>query len=131
MLHGILGSPFVPNVDGAILFLEDVEEQPYRVDRMMSHLRLAGVLDAVANDEFLAQVRTTSDRHKRGVQAIVKQMVEKGDIYLGGYEGGSWRWLMGFAPRGSAREAGGTEVRSHAHFEIRVDFIAAGWGRVG
>src|SRR4030095_12913212 len=28
-----------------------------------------------------------SDRHKRGVQAIVKQMVEKGDIYLGGYEG--------------------------------------------
>jgi methionyl-tRNA synthetase len=38
----------------------------------------------VTNDDF---IRTTSDRHKRGVQAIVKQMVEKGDIYLGGYEG--------------------------------------------
>src|SRR5262245_30654728 len=46
-LTGILGSPFVPNFDGAILFLEDVEEQPYRVDRMMTSLRLAGVLEKV------------------------------------------------------------------------------------
>ncbi|MCK6551878.1 LD-carboxypeptidase [Myxococcota bacterium] len=37
---------FVP--DGAILLLEDVGEAPYRVDRMLTHLRLAGVLDRVA-----------------------------------------------------------------------------------
>ena len=33
---------------GAILLIEDVNEAPYRVDRMLSQLRLAGVLDAVA-----------------------------------------------------------------------------------
>ena len=47
VLTGILGSPFVPDFTGAILFLEDVEEQPYRVDRMMTSLKLAGVLGRV------------------------------------------------------------------------------------
>ena len=47
VLTGILGSPYVPDFAGAILFLEDVEEQPYRVDRMMTSLRLAGVLQRV------------------------------------------------------------------------------------
>ncbi len=37
----------MPDFTGAILFLEDVEEQPYRVDRMMTSLRLAGVLERV------------------------------------------------------------------------------------
>ena len=45
VLTGMLGSPFVPDFDGAILFLEDVEEQPYRVDRMMTQLEIAGVLE--------------------------------------------------------------------------------------
>ena len=52
VLTGILGSPHVPNFDDAILFLEDVEEQPYRVDRMMTSLRLAGILDRVRGVVF-------------------------------------------------------------------------------
>ena len=52
VLTGILGSPYVPNFDEAILFLEDVEEQPYRVDRMMTSLRLAGVLERVRGVVF-------------------------------------------------------------------------------
>jgi len=52
VLTGILGSPFVPDFAGAILFLEDVEEQPYRVDRMMTSLRLAGVLEKVRGVVF-------------------------------------------------------------------------------
>jgi muramoyltetrapeptide carboxypeptidase len=47
VLTGILGSPFVPDFTDAILFLEDVEEQPYRVDRMMTSLKLAGILGRV------------------------------------------------------------------------------------
>jgi muramoyltetrapeptide carboxypeptidase len=47
VLTGILGSPFVPNFEGAILFIEDVEEQPYRVDRMMTQLGIAGVLEKI------------------------------------------------------------------------------------
>ena len=52
VLTSMLGSPFVPNFDGAILFLEDVEEQPYRVDRMMTQLKIAGVLDRVRGVVF-------------------------------------------------------------------------------
>lgn len=52
VLTGILGSPYVPNFDDAILFLEDVEEQPYRVDRMMTSLKLAGVLQRVRGVVF-------------------------------------------------------------------------------
>jgi muramoyltetrapeptide carboxypeptidase len=52
VLTGILGSPYVPDFSGAILFLEDVEEQPYRVDRMMTSLKLAGVFDRVRGVAF-------------------------------------------------------------------------------
>jgi muramoyltetrapeptide carboxypeptidase len=39
----LLGTPFMPNLEGAILLLEDVGERPYRLDRMWTHLELAGV----------------------------------------------------------------------------------------
>ena len=44
VMTAILGSPYVPSLDGAILFLEDVGEDLYRVDRMFTQLALAGVL---------------------------------------------------------------------------------------
>ena len=43
-----MGTPWVWNPHGAILFLEDVSEEPYRVDRYLTQLRLGGVLGAVA-----------------------------------------------------------------------------------
>jgi muramoyltetrapeptide carboxypeptidase len=39
----LLGTPFMPDLEGAILLLEDVGERPYRLDRMWMHLELAGV----------------------------------------------------------------------------------------
>jgi muramoyltetrapeptide carboxypeptidase len=47
LLTRLLGTPWLPPLDGAILLLEDVTEAPYRLDRMWTHLRLAGVLDRV------------------------------------------------------------------------------------
>ena len=44
----LLGSAHMPNLDGAILVLEDVGEQPYRLDRMLTHWRLTGVLQRLA-----------------------------------------------------------------------------------
>ena len=44
----LLGTPWLPPPEGSVLFLEDVGERPYRIDRMLAHLRLAGVLDALA-----------------------------------------------------------------------------------
>ena len=39
----LLGTPFVPSLEGGVLLLEDLSEQPYRLDRMWTHLELAGV----------------------------------------------------------------------------------------
>ena len=44
----LLGTPFEPQFEGAILFLEDVSERPYSVDRMLTHLWMAGKLEQVA-----------------------------------------------------------------------------------
>lgn len=44
VLTAIMGSPYVPDFSDAILFLEDVDEDIYRIDRMMTTLALAGVL---------------------------------------------------------------------------------------
>lgn len=43
-----LGTPWEIETEGRILFLEDVDEEPYRVDRMLTQLRLAGKLEAAA-----------------------------------------------------------------------------------
>ncbi|MCK9507772.1 MAG: LD-carboxypeptidase [Pigmentiphaga sp.] len=44
VLVSLLGTPYFPNLDG-ILFLEDVNEHPYRVERMLIQLAQAGVLE--------------------------------------------------------------------------------------
>ncbi|MBL8144126.1 MAG: LD-carboxypeptidase [Acidobacteria bacterium] len=47
VLTAILGSPYVPDFTGSILFVEDVQEAPYRIDRMLTQLSLAGILKQV------------------------------------------------------------------------------------
>ncbi|MCC6547482.1 LD-carboxypeptidase [Candidatus Sumerlaeota bacterium] len=48
LVAAVMGTPYEPDTDGKILFLEDVHEEPYRLDRMLSTLRLAGKLDKCA-----------------------------------------------------------------------------------
>jgi muramoyltetrapeptide carboxypeptidase len=48
LICATLGTPYALEPKGNILLLEDVDEAPYRIDRMLSQLRLAGVLDEVA-----------------------------------------------------------------------------------
>ena len=47
VLTRLLGTPYLPPLEGAVLLLEDVGEQPYRLDRMWTHLALAGVFRRV------------------------------------------------------------------------------------
>lgn len=44
VLCALVGTPFCPVVDGGILFLEDVAEHPYRIERMLTQLLLSGIL---------------------------------------------------------------------------------------
>ncbi len=48
MFCALLGTPYLPDVDGALLFIEDISEEPYRVDRLLTQLRLSGVLGRIA-----------------------------------------------------------------------------------
>ncbi len=43
----LIGTPFQPDFNNVILFLEDVGEAPYKIDRMLSQMKLAGVLNGV------------------------------------------------------------------------------------
>jgi muramoyltetrapeptide carboxypeptidase len=44
MLVSLLGTPYFPRIDGGILFIEDINEHPYRIERMLLQLLQAGVL---------------------------------------------------------------------------------------
>ncbi len=47
LLSSLVGTPWFPVLEGAILLLEDVGEPSYRIDRMLTHLSLSGSLAAV------------------------------------------------------------------------------------
>ncbi len=45
VLTSLLGTPYFPKVKGGLLFLEDVAEHPYRIERMLAQLLYAGILN--------------------------------------------------------------------------------------
>ena len=51
-MSALVGTPYLPKFDNAILFLEDVGEAIYRVDRMLTQLKLSGHLQRVAGIVF-------------------------------------------------------------------------------
>lgn len=47
-LSHMIGTPFMADLTGCLLLIEDTGEAPYRIDRMLTHLRLAGCLNTLA-----------------------------------------------------------------------------------
>jgi muramoyltetrapeptide carboxypeptidase len=45
VICSLLGTPYFPRIDDGILFVEDVGEPPFRIERLLYHLKLAGVLE--------------------------------------------------------------------------------------
>ncbi len=52
LISCLLGTPYEPDVRGKVFFLEDVGEEPYRMDRMLQQLLLAGKFDECAGVVF-------------------------------------------------------------------------------
>ncbi len=48
LISGLMGTAYEIDTEGAILFIEEIEEEPYRIDRMLNQLKLAGKLDQAA-----------------------------------------------------------------------------------
>ena len=65
VVNSLLATPHFPRIKGGILFLEDVNEHPYRVERNLLQLQQAGVLDAqraVVLGAFTAWKKSPNDR---------------------------------------------------------------------
>lgn len=64
LIEALVGTGALPSFEGAILFLEDVGEDLYRIDRTLAHLRDAGLLGGVAGvaiGQFTEMKRGSSD----------------------------------------------------------------------
>lgn len=73
VLTSLLGTPYFPQVEGGILFLEDVGEHPYKIERMLTQLLHGGVLakqQAIVLGQF-TQFKLTS--HDKGfkLQSVI------------------------------------------------------------
>ncbi len=76
IVNSLLGTPHFPRVKGGILFLEDINEHPYRVERSLLQLQQAGILDeqkAVILGDFGGWKKSPLDRGytlKSAVEAV-------------------------------------------------------------
>jgi muramoyltetrapeptide carboxypeptidase len=83
LVAALLGTPWAWRAEGAILFLEDVNEELYRVDRLLTQLRLAGVFSAVAGFVLGSFTEATSP------QVLLREMLGPlGKPILGGWPTG-------------------------------------------
>ncbi|SDD38431.1 muramoyltetrapeptide carboxypeptidase [Variovorax sp. CF079] len=78
VLTSLLGTPYFPQIDKGVLFFEDVNEHPYRVERMLDQLRHAGVLGrqkAVIFGQFTGAKKVPHDRGF-SMQTVVSRLRE-------------------------------------------------------
>jgi muramoyltetrapeptide carboxypeptidase len=69
LLAHLCGTPWLPRLRGAVLFFEDVGEKPYRLDRYLTQLRLAGVLDGVRG-VCVGQLTDCDDEGVSGAETV-------------------------------------------------------------
>ncbi len=76
MLAALVGTPYLPPVEGGILFLEDVNEHPFRVERMLYQLHQAGILgrqQAIVMGEF-SGARLSDYDNGYSLDAVIEQI---------------------------------------------------------
>ena len=92
VLAGLVGTPYLPSVkqtQGGILFLEDVNEHPYRIERMLMQLLDAGILSsqgAILLGGFSAYRLYDNDKGyslERAIEAIRKRLPQEVPILTG------------------------------------------------
>ena len=79
LLAALVGTPYAPSCDGAILVLEDVGEAVYRVDRMLRQLLLAGSLHGVRAIAF-GQCTDCPAESDDGARTLDEVVAEAADI---------------------------------------------------
>ncbi len=70
-----LGTPFMPDFHGAVLFLEDVGEAPYKIDRYLAQLKQAGIFQQITGlilGQFLDCQEENEDRRFVSVEEVLR-----------------------------------------------------------
>jgi muramoyltetrapeptide carboxypeptidase len=65
VISSIIGSDYLPDWNGKILFLEEWKEEPYSLDRMLTQMKLAGILDSLAGIAFGKCVKCEAEEPKK------------------------------------------------------------------
>lgn len=73
LVAATLGTPFAIRAEGAIVFLEEVGEAAYRIDRLLTQLVLAGVFRAAAGVAVGAFTETPADPHGPGAGEVLRE----------------------------------------------------------
>lgn len=73
LVSHLMGTPWEPDFSGRILFLEDVHEAPYRVDRMLTQLRLAGALGRVAGIAFGKFTEAETSNNSFSMEQVLRE----------------------------------------------------------
>jgi muramoyltetrapeptide carboxypeptidase len=86
LISALEGTPYAIETDGAILLIEDVNEAPYRIDRMLRQLKLAGKLDQIRGavlgqftTEFVREDKLTDDV-RFDTNGVLRQYFENAGI---------------------------------------------------
>ncbi len=81
ILESLIGSPYAINTHGKILFLEEVSEYKYRIDRMLQHLKIAGVfkdLKALIIGDF-TDIKESEVGYGKDIEEMILEAVKEYD----------------------------------------------------
>ncbi len=79
LVAATMGTPYAIEAKGNLLFLEDVNEAPYRIDRMLSQLRLAGVFEGVSG-VILGGFTTKSAEDATAIDEVLREYFGKSKV---------------------------------------------------
>ncbi len=109
LLASTLGTPFATDLDGSLLFWEDVGEPLYRIDRLLTHLRLSGSLRAIRG-VVIGRVRGADE--PEGAASDVPRLMEEHAPHVPvlwgvpvGHEAPNWTLPLGLPARVEADTA--------------------------
>jgi len=78
VLSSLIGSNYLPDWKGKILFLEEAKEEPYSIDRMLMQLKLSGVLQEISGFIFGKCAKCLAEEPERAFtfEQVLKQYIE-------------------------------------------------------
>lgn len=78
VLNGLVGTPYMPDLTDSILVIEDIEEEPYRIDRYFAQLKLTGILDKIRGlvlGQFIDCVPKDESKPSLSVEEVIADYI--------------------------------------------------------